>query len=68
MARMRGAGAFTIRRLVLSRPGVWQGNCLMGKVSGRYTSVGFVRKFTKLKHRAIALTNHRALTVCREAV
>ena len=30
MAKMRGAGAFTIRRLVLSRPEVWQGNCFMG--------------------------------------
>ena len=68
MARMRGAGAFTIRRLVLSRPGVWQGNCFMGKVSGRYTNVGIVREQTKLLYRAIALTNHRAFTVYREAV
>ena len=68
MARMRGAGAFTIRRLVLSRAGVWQGNCFMGKVSRRYTNVGIAREQTKLYDHAIALTNHRAFTVYREAV
>jgi hypothetical protein len=36
------AGSFAIRRFVVNRPGVWQGNCFMGKVSVRYTNVQIV--------------------------
>jgi hypothetical protein len=50
------AGAFAIRRFVVSRPGVWQDNCWMGKVLRPYTNAGIVREQTKLSHRAIALT------------